>query len=532
MKSTFSFSLALLFLVGCSGGDNIDSLDFIESEEARIAFSESSVECESLGDCPDFSGGLFSYQETTTVDDWGLTQQGYSIGVCSLQLIAPDKVLTNRHCLTSDTKFKGASCNGKIYIKFPKTNNFEAEAVHCDKVVDLSPSYIQDNPMQLDWAILKLKKSLERSFANQNTGGVEPDTSVKAYPVYYSSSDLYKDGANHTVAYGKIKRTECQTSTSTSFGVYHHKENPLFIANRCSEKIISGNSGSGLFNQNNDLIGVISFAVSEDFFEVKYSEDKSPAYLRQTVAGGTNLHCIDSFNSNQGSNCHFTGESLEDLATLGFGVFSHKAVEKKFADLRQEIVEENLSKINLSYSQAPDEVYDVLIFSESKFKNLPKNLVREALYPGMQSIFPHFPTCVSKSAPRSFEEDLAFMDSRSESNYTINSHAEIVLDRNAMKTAHYRFKYLKQGSLYSVRFARASSSLINEMNRREAELQSLDNSCKNSFLSEFYCPRHREKKREFKKWMRNLDILPSVLKNEELLKGSNQSFALELPLCE
>lgn len=112
MQYILKFSILaflLLVLTNCSLDDGYSDYGnyytYQDQNSAQKAFDNIKIVCENKNDCPDSVGGMI-YLETS--------YENYStyikLGSCSQTLIGSNRVVMNRHCLPSGSKYKGATC--------------------------------------------------------------------------------------------------------------------------------------------------------------------------------------------------------------------------------------------------------------------------------------------------------------------------------------------------------------------------------------------------------------------------------------
>ena len=106
---------------------------------------------------------------------------------CTGTLIAPDRVLTASHCLTTPT------CLG-AWITFPATETRPEGFAHCAWVLAQDPDDA-DAVLLEDWAILQLDRPIDRPVATLDHTPVAPGTivtvaSVTPHPIYDSRHEL------------------------------------------------------------------------------------------------------------------------------------------------------------------------------------------------------------------------------------------------------------------------------------------------------------------------------------------------------
>lgn len=99
---------------------NLFSTDNIE--DALSAQSNLSIDCESLDDCPEHVGGMARVEKNLVSSTYNSTTYQYKLNACSVTLISPDTILTNKHCVKQRTI--GETC-GSTTIFFPNTKGSE-----------------------------------------------------------------------------------------------------------------------------------------------------------------------------------------------------------------------------------------------------------------------------------------------------------------------------------------------------------------------------------------------------------------------
>lgn len=303
-----------LFCLGACSDDSpkhIDGLNFDNKAEADIAFNQSTVSCEDPSTCPASVAGMVLYYETQKQSYFNGSYTDHDISFCSAQLIAPDRVLTNRHCIPDIIAFQNADCRQNIMIKFPATSKHVAESVPCQKVLDFSAEYARagENPRVLDWAVIQLVRSVNREIREVAKNGFPDKSQFSTYPTYYSLGKGYKGNKTASIGNGIIKRVDCITAMDNSM-IYHYRNphSPLFVGN-CDYKVIGGNSGAGVY-QDGKLAGLLSFALQKE--SMTLHRGFASKQVNNKMGGGTNLECIPYFNSNRPEFCHW--DALDSTA--------------------------------------------------------------------------------------------------------------------------------------------------------------------------------------------------------------------------
>ena len=175
-------------------------------DHIQTLFEYSRSICDEPGkNCPGYAGTLYTYVDT------GLGSS-FDRGICSQQIVMDSlHVLTNRHCLPPDLRFAGADCRGRIYLKFPETKDYPAEAIHCNKVVALSEKDIPKDKPGPDWALLELVTEAQRPHAEISTEGVEVGVEVTAFVNDFVSVERdVPDKGRMIFRDGRIKKMKCK----------------------------------------------------------------------------------------------------------------------------------------------------------------------------------------------------------------------------------------------------------------------------------------------------------------------------------
>lgn len=280
------FVLALFLVAGAcskktSGSNTVQYFLFDSPEIARMVFSQGKITCRN-NECVNPVGGLSTFTAYKT--DRG--QIRYEVGVCSMTLVGPDLILTNRHCIPADLRSSGADCLNRIRFRFPTTTMYSSGSFDCKQIVELSKPKSAD-AAELDWALVQMTVSTIRTPATPNATGVDVKKTVTLYPVEYTLHEV-----NDLIsADGEMHKVRCTTNPDNSlFNQFVNKLSAIFIADDCTEDIIQGNSGSGIFNDNQELVAVGSFGTN------------TPG-IPHNVIGGSNLNCIPYFNTPIGPLC-------------------------------------------------------------------------------------------------------------------------------------------------------------------------------------------------------------------------------------
>lgn len=365
-----------------SSGGAKEVYTFETEEEAIKVFNNSRLTCKDKK-CPEYAGGLTTYT---------VVGKTYEVALCTLTLVGHDTVLTNKHCIPVDLQSKGASCFHRVKVKFPAIESRAEESLDCEKILNLSDFKTEKTKGdQPDWAIIQLKTASSRKSAALNLGGIENRQTVHLYPIYYSMERVNGD----MKASGEMRRLECTTDRQAQTGFYFfHKLAALFGASECSEKVIAGNSGSGLFSVDEDLLGVASFGTTNND-------------AVQNEFGGTNLACIDGLSKNKTDLCSFIPEDpifINGVALAQiYGIFNQD-------HLYQVSPDNFVAAINPLWLKSIDSMSLIKFTEDPQAKvlgALPSDEAKAYLQSQMVSFaFKDSAKCVTREAPDWFQREL------------------------------------------------------------------------------------------------------------------------------
>lgn len=297
MKNPLSALILCLLFTGCNSSDDalpvpkqrqiIATTD--NRDEIKEIFDASTVVCAEES-CPDSVAKLTFYDR---VDG------EYEFGVCSGTLIAPGLVLTNSHCIPDSIAYPGADCSGQIEVKYPGPKKFrvDAEMVKCQRV---------------------------RSVYNQSLG--EPDLAL--IEVDFSRIDRLKSAisANEPAIEDHVHAFTMNPSQNSPVGFIRKKTCKLLEENNLFEneftgmgqvftlgdqtsgscRIISGNSGSGLFNDQNQVVGAVYAKVDEEPLKELLKNTGfivKSFFSFNTIGLAVNIKCLGSTETHNDPEC-------------------------------------------------------------------------------------------------------------------------------------------------------------------------------------------------------------------------------------
>ncbi len=219
-----------LILISCGGSDNkpvYDSHDFTVDKDAF------QLDCEAA-DCPSFAS-LLLIGET---------------GQCSGSLINKKYVLTNSHCLERNYTV-GSDCSDVTSFFINKSG--DTVYYDCKSIKILH--HLTGRNTSKDYALIELKE------APVNIDSVKV-SSFNSLPVDRTDVQLYTANILSGTS-GIIRKRECMNRHRTFLNPStKDTEGPMMALGYCD--VISGNSGSGILNTQNELVGIVFAAKSKE----------------------------------------------------------------------------------------------------------------------------------------------------------------------------------------------------------------------------------------------------------------------------
>lgn len=328
----------LILLSSCGGSDSpattpVDNVQvFPTLEELLNALSQSSVTCEnSWQNCP---------TNVAKLTFWQKTDDGFGLAVCSGTLINDNYIITNSHCIPANLN-DGDDCSKQILVQFPESGNIPRESINCQRVIQKFPM-ANDQP---DLAVIEIGSSnfnryKTSTLKNQFTEGMD----VAAFTMNPSETDTMK---------GVIVRKDCKVSLSNLLTLEENSNsgNVLLYGPNCN--VISGNSGSGLFDMSGNMIGVIHQKIESKLLsELLVNEGVNHNEL--TYMGvAVNISCLKSINFSLGKGCDPQGVGTKLALVDQFieDLLAKNGLQGENQDHIRLTIENNLS-VSLTYDQS------------------------------------------------------------------------------------------------------------------------------------------------------------------------------------
>lgn len=300
-------SSSAILLVHCGPGGEVDNDSaksrFKNKANAVAVQKNLSVQCDKQEDCPEYLAALVGLRELK--ENSSSTFEVYG---CSGTLIKKDQLLTNRHCLPNINSQVGDSCDG-LKISFAQTDISAAENIECKEVVAISEHFNSQTVDQPDWVVIRLKNPSSRQIAKTNNVGVPAFQRLTTYPVNFS---IIGQDENKNM-YARIQKNECIARMDHLVSVKYNHPQSYMLAGTCQFKVVNGNSGTALFNENLELLGLMNAGIQK-----ASAKNNSTYYFGKNINFpqlsflGNNIHCISYFNQSRNTACDYNQYSYSD----------------------------------------------------------------------------------------------------------------------------------------------------------------------------------------------------------------------------
>ncbi len=232
--------------------------------------------------CPGYAAKLAFWYEADATK--------YYLGVCSGTLYQNRYIITNSHCIPPEIKRAGALCSDQIRVLFPNTNQYISQNARCSRVIQ---AYQQDQG-QPDIAVIELDKNVYREEIRISKNSFVENSKVYAYTMNPSSYDK-------TV--GTITQKKCTLTTDNAFfmSTSQSSNGAVLYGNDCN--VISGNSGSGLFNERGEYLGAVFAKVEMTALYELFAKKRINHAMTGPMGIVQNIGCLGSITSNSGIAC-------------------------------------------------------------------------------------------------------------------------------------------------------------------------------------------------------------------------------------
>ncbi len=218
------------------------------------------------------------------------------VGACTATLMGSDLAVTNGHCLPPETKRRGASCEGYLWITFTDDRNHRQydKRIGCKEVVEYSEEGgLEDH--RPDYAILRLSHPTSRPFLAIDETGFSEEETIFMHKV---NPDLSARGA-----FGFLQEITCKTIFASHLEPRaSHPLADLVTLGDCP--VISGNSGSSLLSQAGHIKGVVQIRIFELRMAAKLRQEGITLLESLVpVSIGTNFACLGVSGQAQPQGC-------------------------------------------------------------------------------------------------------------------------------------------------------------------------------------------------------------------------------------
>lgn len=401
-----------------------------DDPQVKKAFLDSSIECPS-NDCPSFVGGLYSLRNN-------------QLKACSVTLISPHQVLTQKFCLPGGVRDKGVLCQGLVRVILPATQGLPAEQLQCDQVLEVAERNDTDGS---SWIIIQLASPSARTPVSINHAGVAEHSSVTAYTTNF---DLKEKSPSQ----GVVKATTCQANTN-------HLLSNRFIGpqsfhasmSHCSNKLSQGHVGAGVLNEQKELIAMLIDHIpldseSEISNEIAQLKEDYPGLSKQNVGWATNLACIPVGDHKPGEDCEVSPVSYQDLSPIYLKLMG----QRQHSSFNEELEALSLSSLNLSQEWVKMSLVDEELFNNFQFEfpQRIRSLRTRAAHLWLSNTFAALPQCVHRQAPNEFSFEFEAL-SRVSRDQVVDDHFKVTYPSRRAQVLAQATKVIGEDS-YRLRF--------------------------------------------------------------------------------
>ncbi len=205
----------------------------ISQEQMSLIIASQSITCSDDKFCPEGIARMFAIN----------FEDANNSTTCAAFLVAPDVVMTNSHCIYNPKTSLEKICSG-LYFVFP--GHGYSYSARCSEIMWRDPlknggHYYTDGDK--DFALIRLDSTVPLTPLKLLSGGLKPG--AKVYPLVVDQMGGYN---------ARITKLACQVDrVTTKYGVAKLSDCP----------VISGNSGSPVLDENQNVVGLI-FASSNN----------------------------------------------------------------------------------------------------------------------------------------------------------------------------------------------------------------------------------------------------------------------------
>lgn len=276
------------------------------------------------GGCPAETLQLGLIGLATETKDWS---GKYPMGQCTGFMIAPNIVATNAHCLPP-VVMEARDCGEVLGIKFLRPDSQARTTYACKKV--LKRASLETDPLDgPDYGFFQIDAP-ERTPVRIARSGIADFASVHSVRV---------DPLGNGVLGGSISEAYCNTTQRSLLNTRYTSEfSPTALAIGCSAE--HGNSGSPVFNQLGEVIGILQAKKKPEFLALLRDPMRQLGAEVPGVAPNhfvfTNLSCVEDPETGRLANeaaCSAAHKG-DFLATIGTADFAKDADVKASAAIQ------------------------------------------------------------------------------------------------------------------------------------------------------------------------------------------------------
>ena len=282
--------VAVILMTGCGPQSNSYSQGptVMQAPTAPLTILEHDLKiadfhCDSSGGCPENVGLIFVETRTS----YSLSGQGQCTGF----LVADNIVATNSHCIPEAAKVSRENCSANIAIRFLDRGHTQTQGVQaqpsiftCKRVLDFSPGGI----MSPDYAFFEIA-STGRQPVKIAQNGIADRSGLRVVKVTPNSPSY------SMLRGGTMESARCTTALNTLLNIRSASPwSETAVAVDCAA--VSGNSGSPVFNDRDEVVGILQSHMLEEWNSIlkqnfsKYAKGIPSQIIPHFVF--TNLSCV------------------------------------------------------------------------------------------------------------------------------------------------------------------------------------------------------------------------------------------------
>jgi len=183
-------------------------------------------------------------------------------GQCTGTLVAPDTVLTNRHCLPQDIAHSGAFCKDRILVGFSDGRKIDCHRVLSASVTESGEGHI----LAADYAFIRLAEN-----ASVAPIGIDSQSGELRENLSLTVIDFDEYMLNGNIR-GTIVKKTCAPIQHSMYLAYSMERSGM-VTDQCGVR--DGNSGSAYVSDSGQVVGVVHSHIKAEYRSFVFSRFRS-----------------------------------------------------------------------------------------------------------------------------------------------------------------------------------------------------------------------------------------------------------------